>query len=233
MKPQNDSEFDQYATAYEEALQKGVSLSGESKDYFAQKRVDWLKRRLLETGRQTTAIMDFGCGTGGAIPFLAATFQPALLVGLDVSTASISLAQQEFGSDTIRFSTPEEYSPAGDFDLVFCNGVFHHIPPLERPGCLKFIANSLKPGGVFAMWENNPWNLGTRMVMARIPFDRDAIVLSYLEARALMREAGLTPEHSDFQFFFPRFLSWLRPLEASLRGIPLGAQYMVFGRKPE
>jgi len=48
-------------------------------------------------------------------------------------------------------------------DLAYCNGVFHHIAPDARPEALAMIRDALKPGGLFAFWENNAWNprLGT------------------------------------------------------------------------
>lgn len=50
---------------------------------------------------------------------------------------------------------------------------------------VDLVRRSLRPGGVFAFWEINPWNPGTRHVMSRIPFDRDAIMLTPPEARWL------------------------------------------------
>jgi glycosyltransferase involved in cell wall biosynthesis len=36
---------------------------------------------------------------------------------------------------------------------VFCNGVFHHIPVLERPKAVDHIHRSLRPGDLFAFWD--------------------------------------------------------------------------------
>ena len=38
------SEFDDYAGSYDAALNQGLALSGESKEYFAHERVRWLAR---------------------------------------------------------------------------------------------------------------------------------------------------------------------------------------------
>jgi len=57
---------------------------------------------------------------------------------------------------------------------------------------LKNILGALKPGGLFAFWENNPWNPGTRIVMSRIPFDRDAEIISPPAAKRLLRRAGFS-----------------------------------------
>ena len=106
------------------------------------------------------------------------------------------------------------------------------IPVQERPAVINYISRSLGPGGLFALWENNPWNPGARIVMKRIPFDRDAIMLSALEAKRLLRDAGFEILRVDFLFIFPRALGWLRWLEPPLSRLPFGAQYQVLGRKP-
>jgi hypothetical protein len=67
--------------------------------------------------------------------------------------------------------------------------------------------------------------------MSRIPFDRDAITLSPLEARRRVREAGFKLLRTDFRFYFPRMLKWLRPLEMLGVKVPLGSQYLVLGLK--
>lgn len=70
-----------------------------------------------------------------------------------------------------------------------------------------------------------------RYVISRIPFDRDAITLTPPEARRLLGDGGFQVLRTDFLFIFPRWLGWLRRLEPGLTGWPLGAQYLVLGRK--
>ncbi len=40
------SSFDQFAPSYDAALQRGLSVSGESCNYFAEQRVLWFRKRL-------------------------------------------------------------------------------------------------------------------------------------------------------------------------------------------
>lgn len=176
--------------------------------------------------------MDFGCGTGSATPFLLNELKLDSLVGVDASVQSVEFAKRTHGNRA-RFGSVAEYRPAALFDLVFCNGVFHHISLGDRVAAVDTVYSSLRPGGLFAFWENNPWNPGTRYVMHRIPFDRHAITLSPRVARCLLRERGFEVIRTDFLFFFPRFLAWLRPLEGGLARLPLGAQYQILCRKPE
>jgi SAM-dependent methyltransferase len=223
-------DFDEFAgTGYDEALHRGVSISGENKDYFARGRIDWLRRCLPDA--RPAKVLDYGCGTGGTVPMLRDVFGADTVVGVDTSAAAIATARREAPQGT-RFFRMAEFDGAGDFDLAYCNGVFHHVPPAERLAAVRSVHAALRPGGCFSFWENNPWNPGTRIVMSRIPFDRDAITLSALEARRLLKDGGFQVEALHFLFIFPNMLRALRPLEAPLSRLPLGAQYQVLCRKP-
>jgi len=232
--PQDAAEFDRYAEEYDAALAQGLSVSGEDKNFFARARVAFLASCLTRLSQEAPpVVLDFGCGTGSATPFLLGLLGAGSVLGVDVSAGSLSVARREFGGDRARFLTPTEAPPSGGTDLAFCNGVFHHIPVPERTAAVRYVAESLRPGGLFAFWENNPWNPGTRYVMDRCPFDGDAETLTPPEARALLRAGGFEVVRTDFLFLFPRALSALRFLEPPLARLPLGAQYQVLCRRPE
>ena len=228
----HNPEFDEYADDYDSALQQGLSVSGESKDYFAEGRVKWLGRRLERLALKPRKILDFGCGTGSSTPFLLSLRGAESLVGVEVSPQSVKVAKRIHGSERATFMLSGEFECAEAMDLAFCNGVFHHIPLDQRAGAVRYVYDRLRPGGYFALWENNPWNPGTRYVMSRIPFDKDAITLSFPETRQLLRAGGFQIARTDFLFIFPRSLSFLRPLESLVTSLPFGAQYLVLGRKP-
>ncbi len=223
--------FDDFAKDYDAALMRGVSVSGESKDFFAKGRLVWLRHCLDQIGFKPSRVMDYGCGTGSATLFVFSELGAASLLGVDISAGSLDVARKEHGSDRAAFKVMDDFAPDGSFDLVLCNGVFHHIPLEFRARCMDYIVRSLRPGGLFALWENNPWNPGTQIVMARIPFDRDAIKLSPRVARRLVRGGGLEVLSTSFQFIFPSALGFLRGLEAPLARLPFGAQYQVLARK--
>ena len=230
--PTQKEAFDEFASSYDEALEKGIRVSGESKLYFAERRIEWLAARLEKANFPVKQILDFGCGTGSATPYLFKFFSPERVVGVDSSAASISVARTGHSGYPVEFGTPGDHPPSGCFDLVFCNGVFHHVPPKQRAGVLEYIRASLRPGGFFALWENNPLNPGTRFIMSRIPFDRDAETLFHWQARKMVESGGFDARRIDFLFIFPRMLQLLRPLEPLLCRLPLGAQYQVLSVRP-
>jgi len=136
--------------------------------------------------------MDFGCGTGTAIPFLLSELNADWLLSCGYLCRITGCCQVLTRQSRVRFMSLVEQLPA-----------------------------------------ECPWNPATRYVMSRIPFDRDAITLSPPAARRLLREARFEVMHTDFLFFFPRYLSWLRSLEPRLTRLPPGAQYQILCRKPE
>jgi len=223
-------DFDEYASTYDAALGRGLAISGESKDYFALQRIAWLGRRLAELGIRPRSVLDFGCGTGSALPFLREILEPDSILGVDDSASSLDVARQAHGEAGVRFMQRQTFAPDGSFDLVFCNGVFHHVPPRERAAAVATIRRALRPGGIFALWDNNPWNPGARYVMWRIPFDRDAVPISSRETGRLLRAGGFDVLHTDFLFIFPRWLRRLRRIEPALARLPLGAQFQVLAR---
>ena len=105
--------------------------------------------------------------------------------------------------------------------------------PDERQQTLAMIRTLLRPRAHLALFENNPWNPGTRMVMRRIPFDRDAIPLSYLEARRRIKAAGFNVHSTRFLFCMPKALAPLRFIEPLFVNVPWGAQYYVLASAPE
>jgi len=227
----DSAEFDQFAENYDDCLNSALAASGENKEFFARERVRWLARCLQEFHQDCRSVLDYGCGVGDTTELLREVLKSESAVGLDVSTSSLERARRNHGT-TCRFLTFPEYAPDESVDVIYCNGVFHHIPPAERAASVSYIFRCLRPGGVFALWENNPWNPGTQYVMHRCDFDRDAVKISPRRAPRLIARAGLEILRTDYRFFFPRALKVLRPLEDSLSWLPLGGQYQVLARKP-
>ena len=228
--------FDDTAARYEEELNRGVSLTGESREFFAEQRVQWVVERLRASGCAPTKVLDFGCGTGGATPYFFSQLSGLKqLVGVDPSEMSLTVARQQaaaLGRPASYFSTVDEaLASAGPVDLAFCNGVFHHIIPEDRQAALESVWKMLVPGGWFAFSENNPWNPMMRYAMSRVSFDKDAILISPPAAKKLLAGAGFHVRKLDFLFFFPKALGALRPLERHLTKAPMGAQYIVFAQR--
>lgn len=225
-------EFDAHAAEYDAALAAGLRFTGEGKEYYASGRVRRIATHLARFGVTPRRVVDFGCGDGAAAPLLAGLSGVVAYTGVDVSTVLLAIARARYAGPGRRFATPAEAPADGTADLAFVNGVFHHITPAERPAALADIRARLRPGGLFAFWENNPWNPGTRFVMSRVAFDRDAMTFGPPTARRMLRAAGFEILASESWFWFPRVLAFFRPLEALLAPLPFGGQYLILARRP-
>ena len=226
------AEFDAYAARYDQELAEGLGLTGEGKEYYARGRMRWLAKRLREMGATNPqTILDFGCGLGNGTPHFFEYLGAKRVVGVDVSDGLLDRARAAFaGEPRVSFHRISSYEAPGSADVAFVNGVFHHIPPADRAQALAYVRRTLKPGGLFAFWENNPWNPGTRYIMRRVSFDANAITITPPEAQSMLRDAGFAIVRTDFLFYFPRALRLLRPLERALASLPLGGQYLVLCR---
>lgn len=225
------AEFDKYADTYDAVLAESLSVSGEDKEYFASGRITLLTKRLQSIQEQPRAIMDYGCGTGSSVPLLLEMLGAESAIGIETSAELLNLATKNYRDPRVSFLLTTDYRPEGAMDLVFSNGTFHHILPDDRPAALSLIHGSLKPNGLFALWENNPWNPLTRYLMSRCAFDEDAVTLSPPEARRLVQEHGFEVLSTEFAFIFPKSLRWFRSLEPFAASLPFGAQYQVLCRK--
>ena len=219
--------FDEFAADYEKILDENVAASGEDSNYFAEYKARYLAR-VLAPGFQGK-VLDFGCGVGLLTRFLRREFPGARMDGFDVSPKSL----QRLDEDVMRGGTftSERERLAHDYDLIVAANVLHHVAPAHREETIQELTARLAPSGWLAVFEHNPLNPVTRRAVDRCAFDRDAILLKMRETASYFAGARLALVRRDYIVFMPRFLAWLRPLEPWLAGVPLGAQYVVIGKK--
>ena len=115
--------------------------------------------------------------------------------------------------------------------MIVVANVMHHIPLERRADVVQNLAERLGVGGLLAIFEHNPGNPVTRWVVEHCPFDDDAVLLPPRETVSRIENAGLRLNRRDYIVFMPSCLQWLRPLESSLRWLPMGAQYVVVAEK--
>lgn len=236
--------FDAAAVDYAQQLEQGIAVSGESVEYFVEGRVAWLERYVrhravkhetLRSGAGTSprpTVLDFGCGVGNASQVLRSRLNAHQVIGLDCSAESLRVAGQRHTSPVFKWTVAGADLAPASIDIAYTSGVFHHIEPEVRQAELAKIFGWLKPGGLLALFENNPWNPGTQWVMSRIAFDRDAKCLSPVETKQRLLSAGFKCLQTRSMFYFPKPLSFLRSLETILSLAPLGAQYVVLAQRP-
>ena len=224
------AEFDEFASKYEQILERPCALSGESPDFYAEERFHWCRRRLTRWLPFETA-MDFGCGTGGSVRYFFDILGCKRVIAVDPSVESLRVAEERCSGFDVRLMTPQQFAPSANIPFAFCNGVFHHIATVDRLQALTYVRAALSENGIFAFWENNPWNPIVLYGMSLNEFDRNAHTLSPFHSSRLLKSAGFRVQFVDYCFFFPHFARRLRRLEPAMRWLPIGAQYLVVAQK--
>lgn len=111
-------------------------------------------------------ILDAGCGTGVGTEYLVHLNPEAEVVGMDLSAGAIAVATercQRSGADRVTFHNLSIYDVEqipGEFDLINCVGVLHHMPDPIRG--IQALATKLKPGGIlhiFVYAELGRWEI--------------------------------------------------------------------------
>lgn len=215
--------FDAYAKSYEGLHKTSIGASGEDPAYFHEYKLECLRRHGLLEG----PLLDYGCGTGNLLERFARAVPETH--GFDPSKESLLEAKERAPTATLH-DDPETL-PRGHFRTAVLSGVLHHVPKGERKDVLAKVHAALRPGGHIVVFEHNPLNPLTRRAVKMCPFDDDAVLLWPWEAKHRIKAAGFRKVELEFIVFFPKALSFLRPIEARLRSVVLGAQQMIIGTR--
>jgi SAM-dependent methyltransferase len=225
------TDYDRYRDRYSEKLDRAVSFAGTSHDFFTRAKAEELVRlaRLYLGDQALLDALDVGCGIGLTDRHLAGRFRS--LTGTDVTPGVLETAARE--NPGVRYELAERGRlPFDDaaFHLVFAVCVLQVIAHGERPQFVAELARVTRPGGLVVVFEHNPYNPLTRLVVRRCEFGEDARMLGMPEAERLLGDNGVTPIDRGFLLVFPSRRTRVLAIERALSRLPLGAQYYLAGR---
>ena len=229
----DEVEFDKFADEYRAMHAENIRMSGENPEYFAEYKIVDIAAELAREEIVPRKVLDFGAGVGYSVPFFTRHLPAARVTCLDVSRKSLDVGAAHHGSaaEFKHFDGRKIPFDDGTFDVALASCVFHHIPHDEHVALLGEIRRVLRSGGRLFVFEHNPLNPLTRYAVNTCEFDEHAKLVRAPTMRRRLRDAGFVDAAIRYRIFFPHALRGMRPFEARMTWLPLGAQYYVVARK--
>ena len=224
--------FDNLRDHYNDEIYRAMrGIPGEHAFYIRAKarKVESLAARFRGDSSRVR-LLDIGCGTG--LMEQSLRIPSADITGLDVSEPLLEKARENVPGFRFAHVDGQRIDDVDNsYHLVFAINVFHHVAMQDRMLLLAEMLRVLRPNGIIALFEHNPWHPLTRLVVARCDFDRDAKLLSRSSACSLLHKVGLHRIQSCYMIFLPWSIGINRMLERALGWLPLGVQYYAIGIK--
>jgi SAM-dependent methyltransferase len=232
---QNPQEFDSYRETYGEEIRKSIAFMGSGHDFYTRVKADYFLRLLdcePKLGRPLR-VLDVGCGHGLIHPLLLQQTRVSLdLHGVDVAGTVIEAAKVNNPGVTYAVYDGKRlpYSDS-EFDVAFAICVLHHVEFDSWMTFLNEMMRVIKSDGLVVIFEHNPLNPVTAKVVRECPLDKNAILLKMSLLKRCLRKCGVVGIGGKYILFTPFANRLFRWLDLKLGWLPLGAQYLVFGRK--
>ncbi|MFH1665264.1 MAG: class I SAM-dependent methyltransferase [Candidatus Omnitrophota bacterium] len=222
------ADFDKFSSDYENILDKKAKIFGGSTEYFAGYKAKYVKDYLGAgfKGR----ILDYGCGVGLVVRQLKKHFDKSdvEITGYDISSGAVKAAARHIPD--VMFTDDLTKVGRKPFDAVIIANVLHHVDAEERVTFLKDVAGLVKKNGYIFIFEHNPYNPLTKLIVKLCVFDKEATLLKLRDVAELMRKADIDIFEKRYIVFFPQALGALRFLEPMLGRVAMGTQYLCVGK---
>jgi SAM-dependent methyltransferase len=108
---------------------------------------------------QGARVLDVGCGGGWGVVQIAERFPETTCVGIDVEPFSVHLARQLIAEHGVadrceaRVQSVDELHEDGGYDVATSFLVVHEIAPDVKQAAFAAVAQALKPGGFFLIFD--------------------------------------------------------------------------------
>ncbi len=216
--------FDDYVDSYDNILSKDLKFFSKNTNYFAKYKINILFSEL--NIKNPIKVLEPGCGTGRNLFFLKKYFPNAEIVGTDISKKSVEYVKKNL-KNIKCYSEDDIDVELTDFDLIFVAGVYHHLDSSSWNKFTELCMQRLKNNGNLVIFEHNPFNPITRLIVSRCPFDNGVKLIKMKTLINHFEENNLTLQERGYCLIFPYFMRFLQKFEFLFKYVPLGGQYYI------
>jgi len=223
-----DNDFDNYVDNYDELLSKDTNFFTKNTDYFSEYKIEIIKKRLKILSPQK--ILEPGCGIGRNLKELRKAYKNSIIVGTDISKQSVAYVNANINFVEC-FEEDFVDHKLNNFDLLLVSGVYHHLDTKNWDSFTDLCAKRLKKGGEMVIFEHNPFNLITRYIVSRCPYDKGVRLIRKKNLINCIKNHKLSVLNEGYCLFVPQKFNALKKYEYFFRWLPLGGQYFIHVKK--
>ncbi len=225
--------FDQYSKDYYASIAHPLRSLMESRgdNEFLRAKARWVAHWWADSNRPPPRVLDYGSGTGLLTRYLHDLCPEWSYSGTDPSSGMVEEAKANAPFADFSVLPGDGVPCAGPrFDLVLMSGVLHHVPSQDWDSTFARVRSLLEARGRLLVFEHNPLNPLTQLVVRTTRIDRDARMHTSGFVIAALARCGFEVESRRYLHFFPPRLGGLQPLERKIAWLPLGSQYLILSR---
>jgi len=237
-------EFDHYARNYSGGMENPIkNLFGKNLGQFIEIKAKWLMENLSKfplKSLKETKLIDYGCGDGTFIKILKKLGFTGKLEGCDISQKMLEIAQKHLSDNLdpspLYLIEKDRKLPFADnyYDIVVACCVLHHIKPSKRTKLLNELTRITKWGGHIVVFEHNPFNPITQLIVRTTKIDRHASLIAAPELQRIMSSnKNLGNIRTQYILYVPPAMQrpYLEWVDKILSQAFLGGQYVIVGEK--
>ena len=110
-----------------------------------------IMRAAFGTATDTLDVLDFACGHGRLLRFLALALPPSQIFASDLQPEAVDFVREAFGVRALpSHAEPERFEPGRRFDFIWVASLFSHLPEALFRAWLARLLALLTPRGVLA-----------------------------------------------------------------------------------
>jgi len=155
---------------------------------------------------QSAYFLEIGCKDGYALPIINQCFAPQKIVGVDIDTNSLKIAQNRISKKQIKNieikPADAQHLPFDNemFDVIFMFATLHHIPDWKK--ALNEVNRTLKSGGYFIFRE--PLAKFYKLPFSKY-FDKPAALFSKEELEETLKINNLKITYFNWRGIYKKF----------------------------